>query len=338
MRLYLVPKAQEGDGRPLRQDHGPSSRQAEQVTRRRPRRGRPVRGAAGRRSQAEAQRASRPPATSLDGERAERLAEANAAHRRAALRPPRPRPRRRRPAAAADVEDAVRSVASRAGRAEHRPAPGRRPSCDGAVADVIERRGQPMIAVVTASSPGCRPRSTADRRQGYARRTRGSGPRATSSSSARSPRSSSSPCSCWKAGPLVKKAFAGRTERIQGELDGAAKAETRRRAPTPTRIRQALGDIDAERARLLAEADAQAEALLADGRARLEAEIAELHAKADADIAAARQPRRRRAARRDRPTSRRPPPTASSSSSIDAETQQRLVEDFISRVGAGATA
>ena len=51
-------------------------------------------------------------------------------------------------------------------------------------------------------------------------------------------------------------------------------------------IRQSLGNIEAERQRLLAEADAQAEALLADGRARLDTEVAELEAKADADIAA----------------------------------------------------
>ena len=77
----------------------------------------------------------------------------------------------------------------------------------------------------------------------------------------------------------------GRTERIQAELDGAAAelATAEREAAT---IRQAVGDIGAERARLLAEADVHAEALLTDGRARLEAEIVDLHAKADADIAA----------------------------------------------------
>ena len=55
-------------------------------------------------------------------------------------------------------------------------------------------------------------------------------------------------------------------------------------------IRQAAGDIEAERARLLADADAQAEALLAEGRARLEQEVADLDARADAEHRVGRQP------------------------------------------------
>lgn len=139
----------------------------------------------------------------------------------------------------------------------------------------------------------------------------------------------------WKAGPALKQAMADRTARIQAELDESAKdradAETE-----AARIRQALGDIDAERERTLTDADAQAEALLADGRARLDAEVAELEAKADADIAAAAgrtsdelraEIARLASAAADRVVSR----------SLDEATQQRLVEDFISRVGAGAS-
>lgn len=139
----------------------------------------------------------------------------------------------------------------------------------------------------------------------------------------------------WKAGPLIVKGMRSRTERIQGELDGAAAelATAEREAAT---IRQAVGDIGAERARLLAEADVHAEALLTDGRGRLEAEIVDLHAKADADIAALAnrggdelrsEIGHVAAAAADRIVQQ----------TIDAETQQRLVEDFISRVGAGAT-
>ena len=58
-------------------------------------------------------------------------------------------------------------------------------------------------------------------------------------------------------------------------------------ADPAARIRTALGDIQAERAKLLAEADAQAATVLADGRARITAEAADLEAKAEADIAAA---------------------------------------------------
>lgn len=89
----------------------------------------------------------------------------------------------------------------------------------------------------------------------------------------------------WKVGPLVKKGMAARTERIQAALDAgsAAKSSADEEA---TGIRQALGDIAAERARMLAAADEQAASVLADGRVRIAAEAAELEAKAERDIAA----------------------------------------------------
>ena len=92
----------------------------------------------------------------------------------------------------------------------------------------------------------------------------------------------------WKfAGPSIKKASptAPPASRTSSTTRPAAKVAAEAEA---AEIRQAKGDIEAERARLLAEADAQAEALLADGRARLEAELAELEAQADADIAGRR--------------------------------------------------
>ncbi len=86
------------------------------------------------------------------------------------------------------------------------------------------------------------------------------------------------------AGPFAKKALAARTERIQNEIDSArnAKASAEQEA---AQIRTALGDIQAERARLIAEADQQAAALLSEGRARIEAEMKDIEAKAMADIA-----------------------------------------------------
>lgn len=136
------------------------------------------------------------------------------------------------------------------------------------------------------------------------------------------------------AGPSIKKGLTSRTEKIQGELDASAKAKSDADAEA-TRIRQALGDVQGERQRLLAEADAQAEALLADGRTRLEAEVAELEAKADADIATAagrsgdelrNEIARRATAAADRVVA----------DSLDDATQQRLIEDFIQKVGASA--
>jgi F-type H+-transporting ATPase subunit b len=136
----------------------------------------------------------------------------------------------------------------------------------------------------------------------------------------------------WKAGPIVKKAMAARTEKIQGELDEAAAAKRDAEAEA-ARIRQSLGDIETERARLLAEADAQAAALLTDGRARLDAEVAELEAKAESELAALggraadelrAEIARLASAAADRVVAR----------SLDDATHQRLIEDFIAEVGA----
>lgn len=136
------------------------------------------------------------------------------------------------------------------------------------------------------------------------------------------------------AGPAIKRYYAGRTERIQRELDQAAEARAAAEVEA-AEIRTSLGDIEAERARLVAEAAAQAEALLTDGRSQLQVEIADLEARADAEIATIasrsgdelRGEIMRHASRAiDRVVAE----------SLDGALQQQLVEDFISRVGAGA--
>ncbi len=134
------------------------------------------------------------------------------------------------------------------------------------------------------------------------------------------------------AGPAVKKGLAGRTERIQKELDSAA-ADTAAAATESGDIRKAKGDIGAERDRLIAEADAQATALLVDGRARLDAELAELKARAAADIETAKnrgvdelraEIARLSSAAADRAVAE----------SVDGAIQQDLIESFIQKVGA----
>lgn len=138
----------------------------------------------------------------------------------------------------------------------------------------------------------------------------------------------------WKAGPAVKKAMAARTERIQKELDAAA-ADQASAADEAAQIRQAKGDIEGERARILADAKAQADAVLSDGRARLAQEVTDLEAKAVADIAAAQgrvgdelraEIARLSAAAVDHVVT----------GSLDDATHQELIENFISRVGASA--
>jgi len=136
----------------------------------------------------------------------------------------------------------------------------------------------------------------------------------------------------WKAWPLVKKGMTARTERVQAELDAAQQAEDDATAEA-ARIRSAKGDIESERARLLAEADQRAEALLNDGRARLEREIEELEAKSIADIASASS----RSADEMRSEIARFAAAAAErvvESSLDEATQLRLIEDFIANVGA----
>jgi F-type H+-transporting ATPase subunit b len=92
----------------------------------------------------------------------------------------------------------------------------------------------------------------------------------------------------WRfAGPAARKGLSGRTARIQAELDAAAAA--RREADAEAaRIRTALGNVGAERDRLLAEADRQCAEILAEGRRRADAEAAEAEARATAEAAAIR--------------------------------------------------
>ena len=136
----------------------------------------------------------------------------------------------------------------------------------------------------------------------------------------------------WKAGPFITKGMAARTARIQKQLDDSAAAKAAADAEAVW-IRQAKGDIGAERARLLAEAETQAAQLLVDGRDRLVAEVAELEAKAEADSAqlSARSGDELRAEigrlageATDRVVV----------SQLDDATQQDLIEKFIARVGA----
>jgi F-type H+-transporting ATPase subunit b len=141
------------------------------------------------------------------------------------------------------------------------------------------------------------------------------------------------------AGPALKKGLSGRTDKIQKELDSAANDKALA-ATEAANIRQAKGDISAERARLIAEASAQAEALVADFHTRLDIEVAELHTRAAADIETAkgRQSDELRAeiSRLSSAAAER-----AVAESIDDATHQQLIETFIQTIGiqkAGASA
>ena len=134
------------------------------------------------------------------------------------------------------------------------------------------------------------------------------------------------------AWPVMKKSLDARTARIQAELDSAA-ADQASATTEAAQIRTALGDIGAERERLLADADAQAATLLTEGHGRLHAELAELRVKAESDIVAARS----RGGDELRSEIARLSSAAVDhvvSGSLNDATHQELIENFIARVGA----
>jgi F-type H+-transporting ATPase subunit b len=135
----------------------------------------------------------------------------------------------------------------------------------------------------------------------------------------------------WKVGPVANKWFAARTARIQKDLDDAA-ADKASADTEAAGIRQAKGDIEAERARIMAEAKGHAESVLTDGRARLVAEVADLEVRAQADIAAAKG----RVGDELRAEISRLSSAAVDqvvNGSLDDATHQELIENFIARVG-----
>jgi len=132
--------------------------------------------------------------------------------------------------------------------------------------------------------------------------------------------------------PALKKGLVTRSEKIQAALDGSAGALTDAKAAA-TQIRANKGDLQAERSRILADADKTAERVRSEGTARIAAEIAEAHAKADADIAAA-QSRAQAELQADVAAIAAAATDQVVHGSLDGGTQQRLIEDFISKVGA----
>jgi F-type H+-transporting ATPase subunit b len=138
------------------------------------------------------------------------------------------------------------------------------------------------------------------------------------------------------ASPTVKKFYADRTARIQKELDDSAADRTTAEAET-TQVRQALGDIEAERARWLGDAEAQAAIMLSEGRERLQHEIAAMEARADADAETARG-RGLDELRGEIVVLAAAAVDRIMAETLDDSTQQRLVEQFIAQVGAEAGA
>jgi F0F1-type ATP synthase membrane subunit b/b' len=100
-------------------------------------------------------------------------------------------------------------------------------------------------------------------------------------------------------------------------------------------VRHNLANIDAERARIVSDANESAERIRADGIVRNDTEVAELEARAEADVEASRG----RAAsdlQAQVATWAGEVTERATVAHLDAAAQQRLVEDFIAKVGASA--
>jgi F-type H+-transporting ATPase subunit b len=136
------------------------------------------------------------------------------------------------------------------------------------------------------------------------------------------------------AGPPIKNGLAARTARIQAELDAAQLARSTAETEAAN-IRTALGDIAAERTRLLAEADAEAAALLTEGRARLEQDVADLLAKARVDLQTATG-RVNEELQSDIARASAEAIERVVVENLDYNTHRRLIDDFIAKVGAAS--
>jgi F-type H+-transporting ATPase subunit b len=136
----------------------------------------------------------------------------------------------------------------------------------------------------------------------------------------------------WKAGPAIKKAMTGRTDRIQSEMDAAEVLRTDAEAERD-RIRAALADSDSEAARIVEEGRQTADQLKVELAKRTEAAIVALRERGAADLDAAR----RQAESDLREEVARLALGAAEHvvhANLDDATQQGLIEGYIARVGA----
>lgn len=138
----------------------------------------------------------------------------------------------------------------------------------------------------------------------------------------------------WKGGPALKKAWNGRIERIEGEIDAAS--DTRAAAEVDLAgVRDSIANADAERQRILDEARTTAANLKAQLVERAQAEAAEIAARAAADVEAAKSQ-----ARADLTAEVSGLAVGAAervvASSLDEDTQRKLVEDYITKVGASS--
>lgn len=135
----------------------------------------------------------------------------------------------------------------------------------------------------------------------------------------------------WKAGPAIKAAISGRTDRIRDEL-AAAEAERSEAEATLTAKAADVPDVSSEQARIRAEAEETAARLTTDMAAKAESDAAALVARAQSDVATQRgqalADMREEVARLTRDATE-----AVVTSTLNDSTQADLIDQYISQVG-----
>jgi F-type H+-transporting ATPase subunit b len=131
--------------------------------------------------------------------------------------------------------------------------------------------------------------------------------------------------------PMIKKGLKAREDKIRGDLEGAEAARQEAEAEKARYLAQ-LAEARAEANRIVEEARAAAEPVRADVLARAEAEAAEIRSRAQEDIALARD---RAYADLSQQVTELSIGLAERivEHNLDRETQQALVESYISSVG-----
>lgn len=137
--------------------------------------------------------------------------------------------------------------------------------------------------------------------------------------------------------PAAKKAMTDRTEKIQADLDAAEQAKADAES-VKADFEAKVADAKSEAARIIEEARQAADQLKADQQARLNEELAQARAAAQADIDAAKS-QAMAELRGEVATIAIGAAESVVGANLDRAAQERLVEDYISRVqtsGAGS--
>jgi F-type H+-transporting ATPase subunit b len=136
----------------------------------------------------------------------------------------------------------------------------------------------------------------------------------------------------WKAGPAVKAAMTGRTERLSTELDdsAAAKAEAQTKLAD---VQRRIGDAANERQRILDEAAQTAVSLKTQLQAKADQDAAELIARSAADVEASKS-QALADLQEDAASLALGATEAVVNRNLDAGTQNDLIETYITQVGA----